>query len=768
MNLRLIWHTYGIGLKMLFRTVAVSFAFVVAFALFADASRNPFLDNHLKNLGSDSPYREDADKYGSSRRADVEIPLTQKFNTPPFLEPRVNFWIKIYSKYTTNQIVIHDRENLDVIYDVINLDETLGKKKVSDKTKRRFIRNSEKRVAATLRKLHKNKGKPTTDKEEVLVRALESVDGRSKYKKASKQVRAQVGQANRFKNGLQRSGRYMTYIRATLRKYNLPEELAALPHVESSFNYRAYSSAGAAGIWQFTRSTGRQFMRVNYTVDDRRDPIASTVAAARLLGRSYKSLKSWPLAITSYNHGLGGMRKASRRHGANFETIVNKYKSRSFGFASKNFYAEFLAALEVSRNYRKYFGEVDFEPSLKFDEVKIPYYVSVKALSKKMGIPKETLKAYNPGLRKSVWSGRRYIPSGYLLKTPIGMKQGVLAALASIPKGNRHSRQQSDGFHVVRRGETLSTIARKERVSLGSLRNENNIWSDKIYVGQKLRLPSNAVSHKTTTPRKRATPPTPGEEYIVKRGDSLDRIARRNHVSLQSLFTLNGFNKRTVIYPGQKLLLSAQNQPIATVASIAPAAPISKIPATNKTTTTPSITSSEPVAETVTDNPLIQSDGEKITVSGKTFVLRTTDFVVKESGDGSGVVTVRTDETLGHYSEWLRVRKKTIERMNGGKILTRSMREGTKITIPTNVVSAEEFQRKRVEYHMELLEDFFEAYSIEDEQQLTIKRGESLWRLCVKENDVPLWLVALYNPGTDIHSLKPGDNLTIPVITKKR
>ena len=112
---------------------------------------------------------------------------------------------------------------------------------------------------------------------------------------------------------MQISGQYMIFLKKIFKKYDLPEELIVLPHVESSFNYKAYSSAGAAGIWQFTRGTGKQYLKISYEVDERLDPILSTEAAAKLLKRNYEVLGSWPLAITAYNHGAYGMKRAVKK-----------------------------------------------------------------------------------------------------------------------------------------------------------------------------------------------------------------------------------------------------------------------------------------------------------------------------------------------------------------------------------------------------------------------------------------------------------------------
>ena len=173
---------------------------------------------------------------------------------------------------------------------------------------------------------------------------------------AIEDIRFQLGQADRFRSGLIRSGAWETHIAETLANLGLPAELAVLPHVESSFNPRAYSKVGAAGLWQFMRSTGRRYMRIDAAVDDRLDPFRSTEAAAQLLAYNYRVLGSWPLALTAYNHGTAGVRHAKETLATDdIVRIVRSYTSRTFGFASRNFYVSFLAALEIDRNPRAVF-----------------------------------------------------------------------------------------------------------------------------------------------------------------------------------------------------------------------------------------------------------------------------------------------------------------------------------------------------------------------------------------------------------------------------
>ena len=212
-------------------------------------------------------------------------------------------------------------------------------------------------------------------------------------------IRFQLGQADRFRAGLIRSGAWETHIAETLANLGLPAQLAVLPHVESSFNPAAYSKVGAAGLWQFMRSTGRRYMRIDGAVDDRLDPFRSTEAAAQLLAYNYRLLGTWPLALTAYNHGTAGMLHAKDSLGTDdIVKIVRGYNGRTFGFASRNFYVSFLAALEIDRNPEEYFGPLQKESEARFREVPLPAYVSVSALAHALKIDSGELHALNPAL----------------------------------------------------------------------------------------------------------------------------------------------------------------------------------------------------------------------------------------------------------------------------------------------------------------------------------------------------------------------------------
>jgi membrane-bound lytic murein transglycosylase D len=215
-------------------------------------------------------------------------------------------------------------------------------------------------------------------------------------KDATTRIRFQLGQADRFKEGLIRSSSWETHIAETFANQGLPPELAALPHVESSFNAAAHSKVGAAGLWQFMRSTGRRYMRVDDAVDS-----ASTRTARRKPRPSYWPITTgcsrWPLALTAYNHGAAGMRRAKESVGTDDYVKINRtYTSRTFGFASRNFFPSFLAALTIDENPEKYFGALQRRPEQKFREITMPAFVRLATLENTLGVDREQLRVLNP------------------------------------------------------------------------------------------------------------------------------------------------------------------------------------------------------------------------------------------------------------------------------------------------------------------------------------------------------------------------------------
>ncbi len=343
---------------------------------------------------------------------------------PEGIQQDVNFWIRVYTEVNTNEGFLHDERNLGVVYDTLKF--SAGS---SSRDRQRMVDERRDRHIAALRRIIA--ALPAEATREALSaddKRLLALWGPNPsaiiLKDATTRIRFQLGQADRFREGLIRSSSWAAHIAETFANQGLPSELAVLPHVESSFNAAAYSKVGAAGLWQFMRSTGRRYMRVDDAVDERLDPYRSTEAAAQLLAYNYRVLGSWPLALTAYNHGAAGMRRAKESVGTDDYVKINRtYSSRTFGFASRNFFPSFLAALTIDENPEKYFGALERRPEQKFRELSMPAYVRLATLERTLEVDREQLRVLNPAWRPTIYNGTRLVPRGYRLRLPADMAE---------------------------------------------------------------------------------------------------------------------------------------------------------------------------------------------------------------------------------------------------------------------------------------------------------------------------------------------------------
>jgi membrane-bound lytic murein transglycosylase D len=382
--------------------------------------------------------------------------------------------------------VLHDSRRLDIIYGVIDLvdpDRHGGRK-----TNKKRIKKAKKKYKAILAKLMRGET-PAGPVEKKVARMFGPDTKPAEFRSAMRRIRCQTGQKDRFRDGIIRSGAYIDEIKRIFRNRGLPEDLAYLPHVESSFNPKAYSKFGAAGMWQFTRSTGKYYMKVGYAIDERRDPIISSHAAAKLLKHNYRKLKNWPMAITAYNHGVSGMLRARRKKGS-YERIFTEYRSRIFKFASRNFYSEFLAARQAAKNYHQYFGELKLNKPVKGREVVLKGYVSLPQLARHLNLRIAELRKLNPALRHPVFRGQKYVPKGYRLRLPHSNDEDWAVIVAKIEDKFYKHYQKKSRIYTVQRGDTAGEIARIHGVKLQDLIAANNLNSRAtIYVNQNLRIP---------------------------------------------------------------------------------------------------------------------------------------------------------------------------------------------------------------------------------------------------------------------------------------
>lgn len=411
-----------------------------------------------------------------------------QFPRPTELEPDINFWITVFTEYTSDQGVLHDNRSLAVTYEELDIPATVSRR---ERNRRTGLRR--KHYQSVLRTLASGKRDKLTA-EERRVLELWPVDVTNEMlRDATNRIRYQQGLSDRFHAGLQRAGQYRGHVNNTFTRLNVPVELAALPHVESSYNPDARSHVGASGIWQFTRSTGRRFLQVDHVLDERNDPYAATEAAGKLLAYNYSITGNWPMAITAYNHGLSGVRRAMRMFGDTaYVRILREYHSRTFGFASRNFYIAFLAAMQIDQNAEQYFPGIVPDRPIDYATVNLPAYVSADSVAKSLGVSRADLARHNPALQRTIWQGSKNLPKGYGVRMPRSVLTGPISQLiAALPADEQFERQLPDLFHTVARGDTLSEIAEEYRTRISTLVALNNLGSrHRIRAGQRLRLPA--------------------------------------------------------------------------------------------------------------------------------------------------------------------------------------------------------------------------------------------------------------------------------------
>jgi membrane-bound lytic murein transglycosylase D len=495
--------------------------------------------------------------------APVAVADPGPFPRPASLRENVEFWTHVFATYSRHQIVIHDAARPGRLYSILDFRREAAV--LSDNELWRLKQNAEaaelRRIRGILEKLHHHPESAQLSVEEMRIRSLLVDDPHpDRFRRAAdpKRLRSQTGIRERFLEGVQRSHRYLPRMERIFRSENVPIELTRLPLVESSFNTHAYSKVGAAGMWQFMPATGKIFMKIDPAVDERLDPFVATRAAARFLRQNYERLGTWPLAITAYNHGPGGMARAVRETGTtDIGEIVRRYDGPSFGFASRNFYAEFLAALDVHRDYRAHFGDIPLDAELDVDEVVLTHFVPLGAVQRCAGVDLGELKALNPAVRPAAYSGSRWLPSGYGVRLPRHSTRSFLDCYASLPaSAKQHRHPATERYHTVRRGETLSTIARRYGTSTSGVQRANGLrTANLIRVGQRLKIPGSATaaaplaaaSHHA--PQQKSTP----RVHRVRRGQTLVQIARLYGTSVDSIRRANDLRSADHIRAGQSL-----------------------------------------------------------------------------------------------------------------------------------------------------------------------------------------------------------------------
>ncbi len=415
------------------------------------------------------------------------------------VEHRVDFWKQIFTRYGEKDLVLHDRTDLRLVYRVVSFPSRPSSRAESRQQQAELKKATEsiQRVLSELATLGPDSNQLNFKHQEML-----SLLKMNNYQptapvlnRLKENIHVQRGIKEKFRAGLVRSGRYKEELESVFNNRGMPTELSLLPHVESSFHYAAYSSAGAAGAWQITRGTGRKLLKISRSVDERLDPVKSGAAAARILKENFDALGNWPLAITAYNQGKYGMLRAKSIHGSDINAIINDYQSKIFGYAGQNFYAEFLAAVEVARDYSNHFGDLNLDPPISWRSVSVKKATNVSNFAKAMNVKESVLRTYNPQLTAYFWRRSRVIPAGMEMRLPVGDGTPEILSVDTPEPTMQASGKKSVASHKVvkyrvRRGDTLTTIARRFQVPVDHLKKANRLRNPhRLYLGQMLLIP---------------------------------------------------------------------------------------------------------------------------------------------------------------------------------------------------------------------------------------------------------------------------------------
>ena len=378
-----------------------------------------------------------------------------------------------------------------------------------------------------------------------------------------------------FSIWLARSERYIPMMRKVLKEHGLPTDLVYLAMIESGFNPRAYSNRRASGPWQFIPGTGRKYgLRVNYWIDERRDPEKSTVAAARYLKDLYDQFESWHLAAAAYNCGEGKLSRAIKRYKTEdyWQLIQHHYLKRE----TRMYVPQMIAAALIAKEPEKYgFTNIQYQEPLKYEEALVPGGVPLRDIAKACHCNEQTLRLLNPELI------RRCTPpyvKHFDIKIPEGTKQTLamnMGQLRPIVKATAHGWVQT---HIVRRGDTLYEISLRYHVRVRDLRYLNHIRGNLLHIGQRLLIPAGRRHYRmyakkaSKHAKKRGYPTARYAQsrartshhrkkyqeivYVVQKGDNLWSIARSFNIHVRDICRLNPhINRSTLLRPRDKLKL---------------------------------------------------------------------------------------------------------------------------------------------------------------------------------------------------------------------
>lgn len=701
---------------------------------------------------------------------------------PAELEPAIRFWTRVYTEVDTDSGFLHDARNLAVVYRKVDYN-------------RREIEQYRSRIIEDLQVLATGKRNNLSLTQQQTLDAWPEGVSNAQLAEAANTVRFQLGQSDRFVEGLIRSGAYREHINRIASERGLPVELGALPHVESSFHPGAYSHANAAGMWQFIRATGQRFMRIDNVVDERMDPYVATHAAMSLLEYNYNLLGHWPLALTAYNHGAGGLARAVREVGSDqIEDIIANYNGRAFGFASRNFYPQFLAVLDVERRAQALFGLLHLDAAPEYDQFELEAYIEADTLAATLGVTQDQLRFDNPALRPVVWQGGKRIPRGYTVKIQRNSIAAPLATLMGrIPAEQLYAYQTPDVNYVVQRGDSLSAIAGRFDTSVGQLVSLNQLDNQhRIQIGQTLLLPHDTNMATQTLASGPADSSAPDVQpalasadgsYSVRAGDTVSLIAARLGVTEADILRLNGITDPHRIFAGQALRIPTGDEPQLMTVAYNSAVDQQTMGEPVVMPETDSVSSSaligppqydaqihggrlavQVMTEQAADDLAVEPD---LSVSaGNELAIQALSADPSDYSVGSnGSVEIQASETLGHFADWLDIPTQTLRNLNQLSF-SQPLIIGERLRLDFSEVDQNEFELRRRQFHVAQQENFFRNYRIQDLARHELAANENIASIARQRYSVPLWLLRQYNPELDFSRVRVGQEIVFPVVSR--
>lgn len=350
------------------------------------------------------------------------VQIAEGFTVDPRMARRFNFWRRIYSLWTAEQYVMHVSEYPEVVLEAFNGERLSNYGPIAREAKiKKLASKRREQYRSLLTMMHHQKHEPQkfTAAMRRVATIMAHIKDPNKYLVAARNLRLQRGQKDFIAKGLSVAGRYLPAIEKEFAAQGIPVAISRLAFVESSFNLKAQSKVGASGVYQIMPATGRQYLTMSAGIDERNDPIKASRAACRLLKLNYKLTGSWPLAITAYNHGVGGINRAMRTvQSRDIHTLIERYEGKAFGFASKNFYASFLGVLATLGNADKLFPDVARPAALAFEPMRLSAPMTLANVAKKHGTSLSALRNLNPDLTGVAVRSEVSLPKGYVVKLP--------------------------------------------------------------------------------------------------------------------------------------------------------------------------------------------------------------------------------------------------------------------------------------------------------------------------------------------------------------